>query len=318
MSSAIVFTEYGGPEVLRLMQAEPPAPGEGQVRVRVRAAGLQPADSLLRSGRFRALMPARFPQRLGNELAGVVDAVGPGVAHLRLGDDVLGPAAAPGAHADHALADAAQLVARPAGLDWSQAGALSASGQTAATCLSDLEVGPGDTILIHGAAGGVGSMAVQIAVARGARVIGTASERNHEFLRELGAVPVVYGPGLADRVRSALHTPVDATLEAQFDARVDAAFDTAGTPDALEASTELVADRSRIGTVAAAAEVERYGIRRMSTRRSAEQLRELVELTRAGRLKVFVQRTFALDQASEAYKELDSGHVRGKLVFLMP
>ncbi|MEY9933888.1 enoyl reductase [Catenulispora sp. GP43] len=306
MSTAIVFTEYGGPEVLRLVQAAPPTPGEGQIRVRVRAAGLQPADTLLRSGRFRAFMPARFPQRLGNELAGVVDAVGPGVEQFRFGEQVLGPAAAPGAHADHVLADAAQLVAKPDGLDWSQAGALSASGQTAATCLSDLGVGPGDTVLIHGAAGGVGSMAVQIAVARGARVVGTASERNHGFLRELGAVPVEYGPGLAERVRSVTDAPPDA------------AFDTAGTADALEASTELVADRSRIGTVAAAADVERYGIRRMSTRRSAEQLRELVELTRAGRLTVFVQRTFGLDQAYDAYKELDSGHVRGKLVFLMP
>ena len=306
MSSAIVFTEYGGPGVLRLVEADPPIPAEGQVRVRVRAAGLQPADSLLRSGRFRAFMPARFPQRLGNELAGVVDAVGPGVEEFRLGQEVLGPAAAPGAHADHALADASQLVLKPGNLAWSEAGALSASGQTAATCLAELSVGKGDTILIHGAAGGVGSMAVQIAVARGARVVGTASERNHEFLRELGAIPVVYGPGLADRVRET------------SDGAIDAAFDTAGTKDALASSVELVADRSRIGTVAAAANVEQYGIRRMSTRRSAAQLRELVNLTEAGQLKVFLQRTFGLDQARDAYKELDGGHVRGKLVFLMP
>lgn len=306
MSSAIVFTEYGGPEVLHLVEAEPPTPAEGQVRIRVRAAGLQPADSLLRSGRFRAFMPARFPQRLGNEVAGVVDAVGPGVAESQIGQEVLGPAAAPGAHADHALADAAQLVTKPAGLAWSEAGALSASGQTAATCLHDLGVEDGDTVLIHGAAGGVGSMAVQIAVARGARVVGTASERNHQFLRDLGAVPVRYGPGLAERVREIAG------------ARVDAAFDTAGTEDALAASVELVADRSRIGTVAAGADVERYGVRRMSTRRSAGQLRELVELAEGGKLRVFVQRTFGLEQVHEAYTELDGGHVRGKLVFLMP
>jgi enoyl reductase len=312
MSSAIVFTEYGGPEVLRLVEAEPPTPAEGQVRIRVRAAGLQPADSLLRSGRFHAFRPARFPQRLGSELAGDVDAVGPGVAGFQIGQEVLGPVAAPGAHADYALADAAQLVTKPAGLAWSEAGALSASGQTAATCLHDLGVQEGDMVLIHGAAGGVGSMAVQIAVARGARVVGTASERNHQFLRDIGAIPVLYGPGpeavpgLAERVREAAG------------ARVDAAFDTAGTEDALAASVQLVADRSRIGTVAAGADVERYGIRRMSTRRSAEQLRELVELAEAGRLRVFVQRTFGLEQAPEAYKELDGGHVRGKLVFLMP
>ncbi|MEZ0112947.1 enoyl reductase [Catenulispora sp. EB89] len=311
MSSAIVFTEYGGPEVLRLVAAEPPAPAEGQVRVRVRAAGLQPADSLLRSGRFRAFMPARFPQRLGNELAGVVDAVGPGVAEFQIGQEVLGPAAAPGAHADHALADATQLVTKPSGLAWSEAGALSASGQTAATCLYDLGVEEGDTVLIHGAAGGVGSMAVQIAVAQGARVVGTASERNHQFLRDIGAVPVRYGPGLAERVREAVE------LAGVAGARVDAAFDTAGTDDALAASVELVTDVTRIGTVAAGADVERYGIRRMSTRRSAGQLRELVELAEAGKLRVFVQRAFGLEQAREAYKELDGGHVRGKLVFLM-
>ncbi|MFD0633246.1 NADP-dependent oxidoreductase [Catenulispora yoronensis] len=236
-----------------------------------------------------------------------------------------GSGSSPGAHAEYALADAAQLVAKPADLPWSQAGALSASGQTAATCLFDLgigegggngegvgkNIGEGDTVLIHGAAGGVGSMAVQIAAARGARVIGTASERNHEFLRDLGAVPVVYGPGLAERVRQALGAAAGSTP-------VDAAFDTAGTDDALSASVELVADRSRIGTVAAAADVERYGIRRLSTRRSAEQLRSLVALTEAGRLKVSVQQTFTLEQAVEAYKELDGGHVRGKLVFVMP
>lgn len=306
MSTAIVFTEYGGPEVLRLVNAEPPAPAEGQVRVRVRAAGLQPADSLLRSGRFSAFMPARFPQRVGNEFAGIVDAIGPGTAGFRIGDEVLGPAAAPGAHAEHALAEAGHLVAKPAGLVWTEAGALSASGQTAATCLHDLAVADGDTVLIHGAAGGVGSMAVQIAVARGASVIGTASERNHQFLRELGAVPVVYGPGLVERVRDAA------------DGTVDAAFDTAGTEDALAASVELVADRSRIGTVAAGADVERFGISRMSTRRSAGRLAELVAMTEAGRLRVFVQRTFGLERAAEAYKELDSGHVRGKIVFVMP
>jgi NADPH:quinone reductase-like Zn-dependent oxidoreductase len=188
-------------------------------------------------------------------------------------------------------------------MSWLEAGALSASGQTAATVLTDLGVGPDDTVLIHGAAGGVGTMAVQIAIARGAAVIGTASERNHEYLRSLGATPVEYGPGLADRARTA------------SGGSVDAAFDTAGTEEALAASAELVADRSRIGTIVFRAPAEEYSVRRLSSRRSREQLSELVGLHAAGRLRVEIQRKFTLEQAADAHRELESGHVRGKLVF---
>src|SRR5262245_57994267 len=162
MSRAVVFDEYGDPDVLHVVDGPPPEPGAGQVRVRVRAAGVQPFDSLFRRGVTRQWMPATFPQRLGNEFAGVVDAVGPDVTGVTVGAEVLGWARLV-CYAEHAVVDATDLVARPGGLDWLAAGVLSASGQTAATALRDLGVDDGTTVLIHGAAGGVGGFAVQLA-----------------------------------------------------------------------------------------------------------------------------------------------------------
>lgn len=301
MSRAVIFSEYGGPEVLRILEGEPPVPGPGQVRVRARAAGVQPADCLFRSGAAHAWMPARFPQRLGNEFAGVIDAVGEGVAGFVVGDEVLGWAML-SSHADHVLAGPDEIVAKPPEMPWPAAGALSASGQTAATALKLLAVSTGDTVLVHAAAGGVGSFAVQLALAGGARVIGTASESNHGYLRDLGATPVVYGEGLAARIRELADGPVTVSLDAS------------GTVAALEASLEVVADRDRIGTVAYQPAAERLGIQRLSTQRSAAQLRELTELFSAGRLRVSIQHCFQLEQAADAHRAVETGHVRGKVV----
>jgi enoyl reductase len=301
MSRAVVFNEYGGPEVLELVEVPEPEPGPGQVRVRVRAAGVQPADVKQRAGAWKAWAPVTFPARLGHEAAGIVDAVGTDVTAFAPGDEVLGPA--DGAYADHALADASLLVRKPEAMPWNEAGALSASGVTAATVLEDLKVAPGETLLVHAAAGGVGLVAVQLATAQGVRVIGTAREANHEFLRSLGVIPVTYGDGLADRVRALAPEGVDAALDAVGG-------------EALDVSVELVPDLSRIGTIADQAGARRLGVRSLGTRRSGERLAKLVDACSRGELKVFIWKEFPLEDAAAAHRESEGRHLRGKVVLI--
>ena len=302
MANAIVFTEYGEPEVLHLVGVPEPEPEPGQVRVRVKAAGVQPADTKLRSGAWQAFMPVTFPARIGFEAAGVIDAVGADVTGFAPGDEVLGPVS--GGYADTLVVEPELLVRKPAELSWAKAGVLSASGQTASTALEVLRVAEGETLLIHAAAGGVGQFAIQLAAARGARVIGTASEENHGFLRSLGAIPVAYGPGLADRVREAAPEGVDAVL------------DGAGG-DALDVSVELVADRSRIGTIADQGGAKRLEVKWINTKRSAERLGELVELCRTGKLDPVIWKEFPLAQAAAAHRESEGRHMRGKIVLVV-
>lgn len=303
MSRIVTFAEYGGPEVLEVSEVQPPDAGAGRARVRVRAAGVSPFDITFRRGGAASWKPAAFPQTLGSEIAGMVDQVGDDVTTWTVGDEVLGWVPFTG-YADHAVVRADHLVAKPAAMPWAEAGVLTASGQTAATALADLAVTDGETLLVHAAAGGVGSYAVQLGVAYGATVVGTASERNHDYLRDLGAVPVAYGDGLADRVRAAAPGGVDAALDA------------AGTEEALRVSVELVADRERVGTLVDPDAAERLGVRALGTKRSAAKLAGLVALYEQGRLRVTVSRTYRLDQAAEAHRAMESGHVRGKVVLL--
>ncbi len=303
MSRAVVFSSYGDADVLQVVEVEAPEPGPDQIRVRVKAAGVQPFECLFRSGAARQWVPASFPQRLGNEFAGVVDTVGEGVTEVSIGDEVLGWAML-ACYPEHVVVGVEELVVKPPAMPWTEAGVLSASGQTAATALTQLRVGEGDTVLIHAAAGGVGSFAVQIAHARGASVIGTASESNHDYLRALGAIPVAYGHGFAERVRAAAPQGVDAALDA------------AGTEEALRVSLELVRDKDRIGAVAFNPAAGELGIRRLSTERSAAQLRELTDLYTAGKLQIVLQHTYPLEAAAEAHRAVETGHVRGKIVLM--
>ncbi|MGK4580933.1 NADP-dependent oxidoreductase [Kitasatospora sp. HPMI-4] len=297
---ASIFDRPGGPEVLRVAELPVPVPGPGQVLVRVLAAGIQPADTAIRGGWTPPGAAVELPAVPGNEFAGVVERLGEGTTGWTAGDEVLGFQLL-GGHAQYIAVDADRLVAKPAAMPWTAAGSLSASGQTAHVALTELEVGRGDVLLVHGAAGGVGTVAVQLARAWGATVIGTASERNHGYLRELGAIPVAYGPGLADRVRALAPTGVDA------------AFDAAGR-GALEASVELVADRTRIGTIVDYETAERLGLRGLRGLRTAARLAELVRLWEAGGLRLETAATFPLSRAAEAHRLVEDGHVRGKAV----
>ncbi|MEV7937370.1 NADP-dependent oxidoreductase [Kitasatospora sp. NPDC088264] len=299
---AVTVTRSGGPEVLRVTEVPDPEPGPGEVRVRVLAAGVQPVDLAIREGFRPPGAVVEPPFVLGNEFAGVVDRLGPDGSGRQVGDEVLGFRFLD-SQAELVTVDASQLVAKPAGMPWEQAGSLSASGQTAHLALTLLAVGPGDTVLVHGASGGVGTVAVQLARAWGATVIGTASERNHDYLRDLGAIPVAYGEGLVERVRAVAPQGVDA------------AFDAAGR-GALAASVELVADRNRIGTVVDYPEAERLGVRGLRGPRTAARLTELVRLWEAGGLRLEIAEALPLERAAEAHRLVGAGHVRGKVVLV--
>ena len=216
MPSIVIAAAFGGPEVLTVVEEPAAEPGPGQARIAVRAAGVNPADYKAYSGAFGA-DPARLPLRLGAEAAGVVTAAGPDAVGpagpVAVGDEVIAYRA-PGAYATDLVVPAAALVPRPAALDWAQAAGLMLTGVTAWHTLAAAGVHQGDTVLIHGGAGGVGLMAVQLATGRGATAVATASPARHGFLRDLGALPVAYGPGLAGRVRAAVPGGVDAAVGA--------------------------------------------------------------------------------------------------------
>ncbi|UVS77546.1 NADP-dependent oxidoreductase [Actinokineospora sp. UTMC 2448] len=295
---AVVATAAGGPDVLELVDLPDPLPGSGQIRVRVKAAGVQPFDVGVRQGWAPRGIEIRHPQLLGNEFAGVVDLLGPDVTAFAPGDAVVGFAVL-ACYAEYVVVNVDQVVVKPAAMSFEQAGGLSGSGQAAHTALEDLRVGAGDTLLVHAAAGGVGTVAVQLAKQRGATVIGTAGAANHEYLRELGAIPVTYGPGLVERVRAVAPNGVDAAL------------DGAGA-EALRASVELVADRSRIGTLVAFDLVDELGVRALFSRRSADRLAALT----AAHPRVHVRATYPLADAAAAHRDVETGHGRGKVVIV--
>jgi enoyl reductase len=300
MAKAIAFSAYGPPSVLHAVEVEEPHAAAGQVRVRVKAAGVNPVDYKMRRGDFADTVPARFPQTLGNEFAGIVDQVGDGVTAFAIGSRVLGFTSA-AAYAEYVVVGADQIAVKPAAMPWEVAGVLSAAGQSAFNALHELGVAAGETLLVHGASGGVGTVAVQLARAAGATVIGTASPANHDHLRSLGALPLAYGGDLITRVR------------AMAPHGVHAALDLAGG-EAITASLALVADRDRIGTTVDADAAAEYGIRRLRGVRSTRTLTTLADLHERAELRIVISGTYPLDQAGTAHHDLENGHIRGKIV----
>ncbi|MDH6627711.1 NADPH:quinone reductase-like Zn-dependent oxidoreductase [Streptomyces sp. LBL] len=304
MSLAVRFSEYGTTDVLRVVDVPAPVPGPGQVRLVVRAAGVNPFDWKVMQGFMRQMMPLDLPAGLGSDVAGVVDEVGEGVTAFAVGDEVLGASLTPG-YAQSALADAGALVAKPAGLSWDVAGTLAGSGGTAWTVIELLKVIQGETLLIHAASGGVGTFAAQLAVARGARVIGTASPDNHERLRALGVTPVAHSEGLADRVRAIAPDGVDAVLDASGHGEIPMSIDLAGGPERV--LTLLAFDAADLGI-----QVHTDGPRGNTVR----ALHDILALIEEGRLQVPVWRTFPLTEAAAALDLSRTGHVGGKIVLL--
>ncbi|MFE9888995.1 NADP-dependent oxidoreductase [Streptomyces scopuliridis] len=299
---AIVFEEFGGPDVLHVKDIAEPHAGPGEIRVAVKAAGVNPMDYKIRHGWMEQAFATPLPAVPGLEIAGVVDEVGAGVTDVAVGDDVLGWSAT-GAYAQYALAETA--VPKPASLGWAEAAAIPVAGETAARVLDELLLRDGETLLLHGAAGAVGSMAAQLATARGAIVIGTASPANHEYVRSLGAIPVTYGDGLVERVRSVAPQGVDAV------------FDAAGK-GALPDSIELRGGTTdRIVTIADPAAAE-LGVTFSSGGTAPEQKRaglaENTRLAAEGALRLRIAGTFPLAEAAQAQQTSEDGHANGKLV----
>lgn len=300
---AAAINSVGGPEVVELLDVETPEAGPGQVRVRVKAAGIQPFDCAIRRGLTIPGQPTGFPRTIGNDFAGVVDQVGEGATGFPVGSEVIGWALLV-SHAEYVVVPTDQLVTKPASMPWQVAGVFSASGQTAHTAIEQLKVQAGDTVLVHAAAGGVGTVAVQVAKAYGATVIGTAAPRNHDYLRSIGAVPVEYGEGLVERVRALAPEGVTAALDGIGGA-------------ALDASVELVKDRKRIGTITDFDRSEEFGILAISTQRSTTRLTALTDLYEQGKLHIEVSQAIPLAQAAEAHRAMESGHVRGKIALVV-
>jgi NADPH:quinone reductase len=311
MSHHIVATSYGGPEVLSLVEYDVPSPGPGQVVIEVRAAGVNPIDHKLFSGAMGA-DPAKLPMLVGLEASGVVTAVGEGaegpVGPVSVGDEVM-VYPARGAFATDILAAASSVVPKPSTLSFEEAAGLLLVGGTAAHALAAAKAAAGETVLLHAAAGGVGSIVLQLAAARGVKVIGTASERNHEYIRSLGGTPVAYGPGLVDRVRELAPDGIDAAIDA------------VGTDEAVDASLELVADRARIVSIAAFGRGS-DGISLIgggpgadpgTELRNAARL-ELAKLADAGKVAVTVAKTYPLADAADALRDSQAGGTRGKLI----
>lgn len=296
---AVTYTEFGGPEVLRVSDVEEPHAGPGQVRVAVHAAGLNPADWKVFGGMMGGEAPTA-PRVPGFDAAGVVDEVGEGVLGVRVGDAVFGPAVT-GSLAEYAVLES--WAPKPGSTPWEVAGGLVVTGETAVRTLDLVHVRTGETLLVDGAAGGVGLVAVQLGVVRGAQVIGTAGEANHDFVRSLGALPTTYGEGLVERVREIAPDGVDAAL------------DTAGKGSVRDL-VALTGDPARVVTIAdfGAAELGVHVTSGGGDRGPA--LRQISDLLAQGRLTTPVAGTFSLDEAADAYRESIGGHVRGKLVVL--
>ncbi len=298
---AVVFDRFGPPEVLRVADLADPEPGPGEVRVRVRGAGVQPFDVAFRRGAM-SWAPASFPQQIGQEYAGVIDRLGAGVDGLAPGDEVLGSTMLNG-YAALVVVPAATVVRKPAHLDFPTAAGLVAAAQTASGALRELGVGAGDVLLVHAAAGGVGTVAVQLARRAGATVIGTASPANHDYLRQIGAVPVPYGDGLPAAVRAiAEQLPT-------------VALDAAGGI-AIAQSVALGVAPERVGTIVDDKAAAEAGARVVRAPRDPARLAEVAGLAARGALTMPI-RAYPLADVVEAHTAVESRHGRGKVVLII-
>jgi NADPH:quinone reductase-like Zn-dependent oxidoreductase len=302
---AVRFDDYGGIDVLNVVDVPRPEAGPGEVLVQVKAAGINPGEAKIREGMLRERWPSTFPSGEGSDLAGVVEATGPGVTGFSAGDEVIGYTDNRASQAEYVVAEAGNLTAKPAAVPWEVAGGLFVAGATAYAAVRAVALTPGDTVVVSGAAGGVGSIAVQLARRAGATVIGLAGEDNHAWLAGHGVIPVSYGDGVEERIRQAA-------------SRVDAFIDTYGA-DYVQLALKLGVEPGRIDTIANFTAVQEYGVKGEGNAAgaSAAVLAELAGLIAAGELEVPVSATFPLDEVRAAYRRLASGHVRGKIVLLI-
>jgi NADPH:quinone reductase-like Zn-dependent oxidoreductase len=302
---AVKFDRYGDIDVLDVRDVPRPAPGPGEVQVKVKAAGINPGEAMIRKGALHDRWPATFPSGQGSDLAGVVAEVGTGVQTFSVGDEVLGFTHQRASQAEFVVVPANQLTAKPPAVSWEVAGSLFVAGTTAYAAVRAVGLAAGDTVAVSGAAGGVGSIAVQLAKRSGAKVLGIAGPSNDEWLSAHGIVPVNYGGDLAKRLRAAASN-----------GSVDAFLDFFGGGYVELAVTELGVPRQRVDTIIDFAAVEKFGVKAAGNRDASDAgvLAELANLIAAGELDVPIAEVFPLDEVRQAYRTLEQRHTRGKIV----
>jgi NADPH:quinone reductase-like Zn-dependent oxidoreductase len=305
MSKAVRFDHYGDVEVLEVRDVDRPQPGQGEVLVKVQAAGINPGEGKIRSGALHEVFPATVPSGQGSDLAGEVAEVGQGVEGFDIGDEVLGFSDTRSSHAEYVVVPADQLTAKPAQLSWEVAGSLFVVGSTAYAAVNAVGLKSGDVVAVSGAAGGVGTVAVQLARRAGATVLGIAGPANDDWLTEHGVVPVNYGDGLADRLRAASPS-----------GRIDAFLDFFGGGYVALAIDELGIAPERVDTIADFAAVEKFGVQAVGSAGAANAtvLAELADLAARDEIDVPIAGVFSLVDVQDAYRTLEKGHTRGKIV----
>jgi NADPH:quinone reductase-like Zn-dependent oxidoreductase len=305
VSKAVQYDSYGNIDVLEVRDVPRPTPDAGEVLVEVKAAGINPGEAMIRRGALHDRWPTTFPSGQGSDLAGVVAETGDGAETFAVGDEVLGFTDDRASHAQFVVVPAGQLTAKPPGVPWEVAGALYVAGTTAYAAVRSVALKPGDTVAVAGAAGGVGTIAVQLAKRAGATVLGIAGPANDDWLTAHGVVPVNYGDGLANRLR-----------DAAPDGRVDAFLDFFGGGYVELAVSELGIDPQRVDTIIDFPAIERFGVKFEGNADAADAgvLAELADSIAAGELEVPVAQVYPLDQVKEAYRTLEKRHTRGKIV----
>ena len=299
---AVRFDRYGGIDVLQVVEAPVPEPAQGEVLVKVKAASINPGEAKIREGMFHNVWPASFPSGEGSDLAGIVTRVGIGVEGVTTGDEVIGFTHRRASHAEYVVVDAQNLTRKPANVPWEVAGSLAIAGSTAYASVRAVALKQGDSVAVSGAAGGVGSITVQLARRAGAEVIGIAGQANHDWLTVHGIKPVTYGNGLANRLS---------------EAAIDAFIDTYGQ-GYVKVAIELGVAPDRINTVIDFAAAKQYSVKAEGSQAAlnASVLAELAGLIGADELEVPIAATFALGDVREAFQLLEQGHTRGKIVLL--
>jgi NADPH:quinone reductase-like Zn-dependent oxidoreductase len=305
MSKAVQFDSYGGIDVLEVRDVPRPTPGPGEVLVEVKAAGINPGEAMIRQGFMHDRWPATFPSGQGSDLAGVVAETGADVDTVNVGDAVIGFTERRDSHAEFVVVPTDQLTPKPDNVTWEAAGALFVAGTTAYAAVRAVALKPGETVVVAGAAGGVGSIAVQLAKRAGATVLGIAGPSNDDWLTAHGVVPVNYGDGLGNRLR-----------DVAPDGQIDAFLDFFGGGYVELAVTELGIDQQRVDTIIDFPAIERFGVKGEGNADAADAgvLAELAELIAAGELEVPVAEVYPLDQVQQAFHSLEQRHTRGKIV----
>ena len=313
---AVKFDKYGGIDVLHIDEVPIPVPQQDQILVRVKAAGINPGEATIRQGLFAKQWPAHFPSGQGSDFAGVVEGVGDNVKNFKVGDEVIGFSDDRASQAEYVTVDAGHLTRRPSHVSWEQAGSLFVVGTTAYAAIHAVDLKKGETLVVSGAAGGVGSIVVQLARNIGARVIGLASENNHEWLSKHGGIPVAYGEGMAERIKAAAAQESEAA-QGSAPGKIDAFIDTYGH-GYVDLALALGVSPERIDTIIDFEAAKKYHVKTEGNAQGAKAsvLAELANLIDKGRLEIPIAKIYNLNDVRDAYQELEKRHTHGKIVLV--